>query len=65
MEEVVKAKDGTIARQDTTIVELRKVSEDAIGLSKKLQISPVPIVDATAKVGGGILIGLLLSLIFK
>jgi hypothetical protein len=65
MEEVVKAKDGTIARQDTTIADLRKVSEDAIGVAKKLQVSPIPIVDATAKVGGGILIGLLISLIFK
>ena len=63
--DIIKAKDETIARQDTTIVELRHVSEDAIKLSKKLQVSPVPIIDASAKVGAGILIGLLLSLFFQ
>jgi hypothetical protein len=64
-EDIIKAKNETIARQDTTIVELRRVSEDAIKLSKKLQISPIPIIDASAKVGAGILIGLIIALFAK
>lgn len=62
-DDVIKAKSETIAAKDVTISELRDVITGYQKATKKLQISPIPILDATAKVGGGIIIGVITGLI--
>jgi len=64
-EEIAARHYATVAEKDATIYELRKVNTEAIGLAKKLQIFPNPVLDFTSKVGGGVLIGLIISLIVK
>lgn len=62
-DEIIARHYETILAKETTIGQLQKVAEDCTTLARKLQIFPNPIADAGAKVGGGILIGLVVGIL--
>lgn len=62
---IIRRHEETILAKDSTIAELKAVNNESITLLKSFQISPVPVIDTGIKIGGGILIGILIRSLIK
>lgn len=55
----------TIASKDKTIIGLKNELDKAVKVSKKIRIFPDPLADTATKVGGGIILGIVIRSFFR
>jgi hypothetical protein len=64
-DEIIRRHEDTILAKDATIAGLKTTNEESLKLLKSFRLSPVPAIDTGLKVGGGIVIGIIIRSLIK
>lgn len=64
-DEIIRRHEDTILAKDATIAGLKSTNEESLKLLKSFRLSPVPAIDTGLKIGGGIVIGVIVGVLIK
>jgi hypothetical protein len=64
-DEIIARHEATILSKDSTITDLKAINKESLILLKSFRLSPVPAIDTGLKIGGGIVIGIIIRSLIK